>query len=170
MMMTNLTVQGFDDAFGLLIGNEGGYSNNPADPGGETMWGITQRVAVSWGYTGQMRELPQATAKLIAKALYWDKYQCDQLPPLLGYFVFDAAFNGGHPVQWLQQAVGVAVDGVMGAETVAAARSCNLGVAALRYCATHLQYYVQLHNGAFLGGWDNRVASNMLVAAANLQQ
>ena len=35
----------FDDAFDLLIGNEGGYVNNPADPGGETMFGITARVA-----------------------------------------------------------------------------------------------------------------------------
>ncbi|HIA2409759.1 TPA: glycosyl hydrolase 108 family protein, partial [Burkholderia contaminans] len=33
----------FDDAFEALMGNEGGYSNSPADPGGETMWGITAR-------------------------------------------------------------------------------------------------------------------------------
>ena len=53
----------FDDAFDALIGNEGGYSNNPKDPGGETMWGITARVARAAGYTGPMRDLPRDTAK-----------------------------------------------------------------------------------------------------------
>ena len=34
----------FDDAFTRLLGNEGGYTNNPADPGGETNWGVTWPV------------------------------------------------------------------------------------------------------------------------------
>ncbi|CAB3777666.1 hypothetical protein LMG28614_00434 [Paraburkholderia ultramafica] len=42
----------FEDAFKALIGNEGGYCFNPADPGGETMWGVTARVARSQGYNG----------------------------------------------------------------------------------------------------------------------
>ena len=40
----------FDKAFELLIGNEGGYVNNPKDPGGETNWGITKAVAVANWY------------------------------------------------------------------------------------------------------------------------
>lgn len=39
----------FEDAFRALIGSEGGYSFNPHDPGGETMWGVTARVARSAG-------------------------------------------------------------------------------------------------------------------------
>ena len=61
----------FNEAFDALIGNEGGYSNNAADPGGETMWGITKRVAVASGYMGQMKDLPRETAKQIAKKNYW---------------------------------------------------------------------------------------------------
>ena len=70
----------FDKAFDLLIGNEGGYVNNPKDPGGETNWGITKAVAVANGYAGDMRTMPKETAKSIYKKMYWDKLQCDQLP------------------------------------------------------------------------------------------
>ena len=55
----------FDKAFDLLIGNEGGYVNNPADPGGETNCGITRAVAVDNGYTGNMKSMPKETAKQI---------------------------------------------------------------------------------------------------------
>jgi lysozyme family protein len=48
-----------------VIGREGRYSNNPADSGGATMWGITERVARACGYTGPMRALPRDTAKEI---------------------------------------------------------------------------------------------------------
>lgn len=53
-----------------VIGREGGYTNNPADPGGATMWGITERVARSNGYTGPMNALPRDTAKDI----YFNQY------------------------------------------------------------------------------------------------
>lgn len=62
----------FDDAFTALIGNEGGYSFNPADPGGETMWGVTARVARGNGYPGAMKARPLSAAKQIAKTAYWD--------------------------------------------------------------------------------------------------
>lgn len=48
-----------------VIGREGGYSNNPNDTGGATMWGVTERVARACGYTGPMRALPRETAKEI---------------------------------------------------------------------------------------------------------
>lgn len=46
-----------------VIGREGRYSNHPSDTGGETMWGITHRVARRNGYGGPMRALPRETAK-----------------------------------------------------------------------------------------------------------
>jgi len=69
----------FDKAFDLLIGNEGGYVNNPSDPGGETNWGITRAVAVDNGYTGSIKLMPKETAKGIYKKMYWDRLRCDQL-------------------------------------------------------------------------------------------
>lgn len=53
-----------------VIGREGRYSNNPADKGGETMWGITAAVARANGYAGPMRDMPRETAKDI----YFKRY------------------------------------------------------------------------------------------------
>ena len=48
-----------------------------------------------------MRELPLSSARQIAKSEYWDRYQCDQFGDAIGFAVFDAAYNGGAPAQWL---------------------------------------------------------------------
>ena len=157
----------FDEAFQLLIGNEGGYSNNPADPGGETMWGVTARVARAHGYTGAMRDLPLATAKAIAKAEYWDPFKCDQLPPDVRFQVLDAAYNGGSPAKWLQQAAGVSVDGVIGPQTLAALNASDPDKIVMRFDAYRLQYLARLRGELpeFAGGWMNRIARNLITAA-----
>ena len=53
-----------------VIGREGRYSNNPADTGGETMWGITIAVARANGYNGPMKAMPRD----VAKSIYMNKY------------------------------------------------------------------------------------------------
>lgn len=157
----------FDDAFTALIGNEGRYVDNPADPGGATMWGITERVARAHGYTGAMQDLPQDLAKSIAKADYWDPYQCDQFDPRIGFQVFDAAYNGGRPAQWLQTAVGVTADGIIGAITIAAVRASDPLKTIMRFDAYRLQYYGSLSTWPTFGhGWANRIANNLLRGAS----
>lgn len=157
----------FDNAFTTLIGNEGGYSNNPDDPGGETMWGVTARVARGWGYNGDMKDLPLDTAKAIAKKFYWDPYQCDQFDPRIGFQVFDAAYNGGKPAQWLQQAAGVTVDGVIGAITTAAVRASDPLKIVILFNASRIAYYTSLGTWENFGrGWSNRIANNLRRAAS----
>lgn len=157
----------FDDAFAVLMQNEGGYSNNPRDPGGETMWGVTAKVARANGYTGAMRELPINTAKAIAKAQYWDKYQCDQFDARISFAVFDAAYNGGKPAQWLQQAAGTNADGVIGAMTVGAVRAADPLKIVMRFTAYRLIYLGNLASWADFGhGWANRIANNLLKGAS----
>lgn len=56
-----------------VIGREGAYSNNPADTGGETMWGVTIRVARTNGYAGPMRDMPRE----VAKNIYFQRYVQD---------------------------------------------------------------------------------------------
>ena len=56
-----------------VIGREGRYANDPRDAGGETMWGITKRVALENGYKGSMRDMPRSTAAAIYRAQYIDK-------------------------------------------------------------------------------------------------
>lgn len=159
----------FDDTFQELLGNEGGYSNNPNDPGGETMWGITKRIALLNGYTGAMKDLPVDTAKAIAKKQYWDRYSCDEFDPRIAFQVFDTAYNGGYPSQWLQKAVGVVVDGVIGPQTIAAVKAQNVFQTILRFDSYRLTYLTQLHGWPTFGrGWANRIAHNLLLGAENV--
>ena len=53
-----------------IIAAEGGYTNNPADRGGPTNYGITEKVARINGYTGDMKELPLSFAEKIYKMRY----------------------------------------------------------------------------------------------------
>lgn len=157
----------FDDAFTALIGNEGGYSYNPADPGGETMYGITKNVAVAHGYTGSMKSLPLATAKQIAKAAYWDVLSLDQLDPMVAYQVFDAGYNSGVSIaaKWLQRAVGTQPDGVIGPLTIKAVQITPPHIVVFRLLSQRLSFYTGLSTwGTFGKGWANRIANNLNIA------
>ncbi|WOD19854.1 glycoside hydrolase family 108 protein [Paraburkholderia kirstenboschensis] len=157
----------FDDAFNALIGNEGGYSNNAADPGGETMWGVTARVARASGYAGAMRELPRDTAKAIAKKLYWDPLRLDELDQRVAFQIFDANYNGGHPVIWMQGAAGAKVDGLIGPATIAAVQATDPLRFILRWNALRLTYFTSLNTWQTFGkGWARRIANNLSKGAA----
>ena len=157
-------ITGFDSAFVALIGSEGAYSNNPKDPGAETMYGVTKRVALANGYTGEMKNLTLDQAKTIAKLEYWDKYDCDQFSPNVAFHVFDAAYNGGHPIQWLQTVVGVTIDGVMGPATVGAVRAGNDDAIIRKFGALRMLYLCDLVTWpAFGKGWMRRLANNQLM-------
>jgi lysozyme family protein len=150
----------FDDAFEALIGVEKGYV---VDNGGPTMYGVTQAVARANGYTGDMRNLPLSTAKAIAKAKYWDVYRCDELDPRIGFQVFDAAYNGGYVVKWLQQASGAAADGKFGPDTLAAVKATDPDKLIARFDAYRLLYMADLDVWPTYGrGWARRVANNIL--------
>ncbi len=157
----------FDQSFEDLMGNEGGYSNNPNDLGGETMWGITARVARAEGYAGSMRMLPRATAKVIAKRRYWDVARCDDLDPRLAFQVFDTLYNGGQPIKWLQQAVGTEPDGIFGPATLASLQLVDPLKVMMRFNAYRLKYLGNLKNWPTFGhGWANRIADNLLKGGA----
>ena len=67
----------FEKAFKELILIEAGYVNNPYDPGGKTMYGITEAVARNFGYVGEMRDLPLDIAEDIYMEQYWTPYKFD---------------------------------------------------------------------------------------------
>lgn len=159
-------MKNFDDAFETLIGHEGGYSNNIKDPGGETMYGVTLRVARANGYAGSMRDLPLAKAKVIAKAEYWNKVRGDDIDPNLAFQLFDVIYNGGHPIEWLQKAIGVVADGSFGPATLAAIKNAPIARTIMLINAYRLQYYCSLNGWETFGkGWSKRVANNLIIAA-----
>ena len=151
----------FDQAFDRLLGFEGGYSNNRQDPGGETCWGITRRVAAQEGYTGDMHFLPRETAKAIYKKRYWDAVQAEQVPEAARYAVFDGAVNDGvtQAVRWLERALGVGEDGVLGPVTLAALQKADGTRLAAAFLGLQLDFKTSLPTwGAFGRGWARRIA------------
>lgn len=154
----------FNTAFELLLGHEGGFSDHAADPGGKTNFGITEAVAREAGYPGDMRELPLQLAKDIYLARYWRPVRADDLPPGIRYAVFDAAVNSGaaQATKWLQRALGVEVDGVIGPKTLAAAYAQDARALRLRMLAQRLRFMAGLPNWpAFSRGWARRIADLM---------
>ena len=158
----------FDKAFDDLIGNEGGYVNNPADPGGETNWGITVKVARENGYAGPMKGMSKDTAKAIYAKKYWLP-QIETLPYPVAFQVFDAAVNHGleTAVRWLQLVVGADTDGKFGSKTLAASLGTDPRRTVILFNATRLQFYTDLAIWPTFGkGWARRIAANLKKGAA----
>lgn len=154
----------FDQAFELLLGHEGGFSDHKADPGGKTRWGVTEAVARAKGYTGDMRDLPVDLARSIYRADYWDRIRAEELPAGLRYVMFDAAVNSGPPqaVKWLQAAIGETVDGIIGPRTLSAAKQLEPNALKLAMLAQRLRFMSNLTSWpAFGRGWARRIADLM---------
>lgn len=153
----------FDDAFDALIGNEGGYVNNPADPGGETKYGISKR-----SYPGEdIKSLTLDRAKAIYLRDYWGPAGCDALPDQLRFQVFDMAVNSGvkPSIKALQLAVGETVDGVLGPLTLQAVQSMPALRLVARFNGARLSQLADLSTWpAFSRGWARRIASNLMEA------
>lgn len=158
----------FDDVFERLIGHEGGYVNNPNDPGGETNWGITKATAKVTGYLGSMRQMSREQAKLIYKSAYWDRARCDELPVAVAFQYFDAAVNhgAGNAVRFLQRAAGVADDGKLGPASLAAINTTPVNDLLMLFNAERLEFYTKLNTfDSFGKGWVRRVAGNLRYSA-----
>jgi lysozyme family protein len=151
----------FDQAFHKLLGHEGGYVDHPADPGGATNWGVTQAVARANGYTGHMKNFPVESAKAIYWRQYWVPIKADELPPAIRYAVFDAAVNSGPPqaIKWLQRAIGVNDDGVVGPQTMTFARAAAPDFVNRRMLGERLKFMTDLKTWPSFGrGWARRIA------------
>lgn len=145
----------FDKAFELIIGLEGGYSNNKNDPGGETKFGISKRSYPDI-------DIPHLTlekAKEIYLKDYWNACHCDSLPWPLSVFVFDAAVNQGTDpaIRMLQRALDTTQDGIIGSVTSKLASESRKWHWA-RFLTYRAQRYNQNLNANHFGeGWLIRI-------------
>lgn len=158
----------FDQAFTELLGNEGGYSNNSADPGKETMWGVTADVAFDAGYVGPMRDMPVDIAKRIYAEKYWVA-GFDKLPYKVAFALFDAAVNSGvgQAIRWLQRSLHVADDGKLGPITLSTAMQADPEKLLLAFNGERLDFMTRLSTWPVFGrGWSRRIASNLKKGAA----
>lgn len=81
----------FNEAFEFTVGHEGGYVNDPVDPGGETKYGISKRAYPMLN----IKDLSIEDAKLIYEKDYWQAAGCDRLSYPLNLIVFDNAVHSG---------------------------------------------------------------------------
>jgi lysozyme family protein len=101
-----------DALINALINREGGYTNNPADKGGPTNFGITQQEAHAHGYVGDMRNFPRSKAAEIYKYNYWTHPGFDKVAlrsEKLAAELFDTGVNMGPKMasSFLQRALNV---------------------------------------------------------------
>lgn len=99
-----------DEVIDKVVAIEGRYSNNPSDPGGETMFGVTKAVARANGYLGPMRDMPRSTAVRIFKHEYVIAPMFDMvfdMYPKLGAELIDSGINCGvkRASLWLQHSL-----------------------------------------------------------------
>lgn len=147
----------FDEAFEIIVGHEGGYSNNPADPGGETKYGISKRA-----YPHEdIANLTLERSKELYRRDYWEKTSCHLMDPGLALIVFDAAINNGpgQAARWLQSALGVTVDGAIGPATRAALQKANAEEVLTSVHAARVHFMAGLPTWSKFGrGWSKRLA------------
>jgi lysozyme family protein len=165
-----------DDALAFTLGNEGGFSNHPADPGGATNFGITQSVLNQWNgshpelaFPGNVKNLTPDQAKAIYRLDYW---RWDQITdPSLAIKLFDIGVNCGTGTagKLLQQAINtlaaqpIAVDGKIGPMTLAAANAQPPEALMKALCQVQQAYYQAIvdrkpDQSVFLKGWLIRAA------------
>lgn len=157
-----------------VLAYEGGYSNHPRDPGGVTLEGIIQRVYDGYRDNEGLERQPltaamRGTAEWIRerdeiyRRQYWNKVRGDALPPGVDFVVFDGAVNSGpgQSVKWLQRALGIDADGVIGEATIAAVNAHPDHDALIAdICARRMAFLKQLKTfDAFGVGWTRRVSN-----------
>lgn len=156
----------FDIAFDRLLGNEGGYTNDPADPGGETNWGISKRTYPHI----DIKALTREGAKAIYLRDFWQRIHADDLPDGVAFQTFDFAVNSGifTAVRYLQRAIGVADDGHWGPVSVAAAAALSESDTIMRLCAERLEFMTKLVNWPNASrGWTQRIAADLRYGAVD---
>jgi len=161
----------FNRAFDLLMTHEGGFSNHPDDPGGATMYGVTQATYNSFRKTKgraqqTVRNITHAEAREVYETLYWKAAGCDKLPWPVSYITFDAAVNSGpkRAVGWTQSGLRLKADGAVGPNTIAAAQRVvqeGDGKALLDILDQRVAFLARLvqskpSQAAFLLGWWRR--------------
>lgn len=154
----------FDQSLKYVLQSEGGNDDDPADHGGRTSRGITQREYDAWRRekglpTMDVWNAPQADIVAIYHDEYWEPL-CDTLPAGVDYIVFNNnVLDGpGRSTKLLQQALGVTPDGRVGPITREAIRTADAASLIQKLSAASAAFYRALHQPKFTQGWLNRVA------------
>lgn len=165
-----------DEMIADIIRREGGYSNHPNDRGKATKYGITLETLRKWRGrpTGNddVRRLTKTQAADIYRVEYFARPGINLLPAQLQPVIFDMSVNMGpkQAIKIMQRVIGriadgISIDGIIGLQTVKAARDAVnvLGASAVVNQITdeRIIFYRNIvkrnpSQAVFLKGWENR--------------
>ena len=150
----------FKNCLELVLKSEGGFVNNPQDPGGMTNLGITKKSLEEWlGHDVDekfMRKLTPEMAAPFYEQKYWRACYGEVLPRGLDFVVFSFAVNAGpgRSVKLLQQAIGCLSDGVIGSRTRELISNSNIATLIVKFSEARRDYYRALKTFPIFGkGW-----------------
>jgi len=168
-------ISSFDRALQFVLGVEGGWSDHPADRGGQTNHGITQATYDEYRRllrrpTRSVREINGSEVREAYHLLFWIPAKCSSMRDALALVHFDWAVNCGvsGAFRTLQQAIGVTVDGIWGNKSQAALEDYLRRHGEQTLIAVYLELREQYYRHqalkfpsqqAFLAGWLNRIAA-----------
>lgn len=161
-------MSGFDSAIEHVRSEEGGYVDNPLDPGGRTNFGITQRllVRVRSSYPGlklplDVADLTWLQARDVYRVEFWKPLRGDELPAYIALSLLDAAVNSGaaRAVKWLQLALRVDASGSMDARTLMQLRAAKPVELLNEFSARRAHHYMlqDSTDDTFGLGWARRL-------------
>lgn len=159
--------KGFAEALAFVLKWEGGYSNDPADKGGSTNYGITQRTYNAWLRERNLpiKDVKDITTNEISEIYrnYWTSSPADTVPWPLSLVIFDTAVNFGvsGAIMFIQEALGVEADGGFGPITSSALSKADPFQIAIKIVNGRIAYRHQRvaevpSQDTFLLGWLNR--------------
>lgn len=161
----------FEKSLLVILKHEGGYVNDPADRGGATNKGITQKVYDEYRKllnkpVQSVKNISDDEVKEIYRKSYWLPACCDKLPASIDTAHFDMAVNAGprQAARLLQRSVGVTDDGVIGPATLAAVEKADPKALSRQYANKRVEFYNSLvmrdpSQIKFLKGWTARANS-----------
>jgi len=163
-----MTAANYDACIGKVLEYEGGYQADPNDKGNYTGCAVgagtlkgTNRGISACSYPNEdIKGMTEARAKEIYRSDFWDPIQGDELPAGPDLCTFDGSVNSGRSrgVQWLQHAVGVDADGIVGPVTIEAARDADDHTTIDRICDDRMAFLRSLSTWDLYGkGWTARV-------------
>lgn len=155
----------FEECLALVLKSEGGFVNNPRDPGGMTNLGVTK--VTYEGYVNrhvdeaEMRSLTPDLVAPLYKKMYWDRIKGDDLPVGVDYCLFDLAVNSGvgRAGRILQMALDVPADGIIGPLTLRALQDRDPNEIVEQISEERIHFLQSLNTWNTFGkGWGRRVA------------
>jgi lysozyme family protein len=156
----------FARSLSLVLKSEGGWSDNPADPGGATMKGVTlanfRRFVKSDATKADLKKITDEQVATVYRRFYWDVVAGAELPGGIDFAVFDFAVNSGpaRAAKFLQAIVGEKQDGKIGPATLAAVRKTMRATVINDLCDKRMAFLKGLPTWKTFGkGWTDRVSS-----------